>query len=137
MTEFDKSKSLQELEIEDWGEATFDSYLVTECHRLHRVPVKDFTVEDLRIMIGQNFGLEYLVPLAMERLRENPLAEGDFYAGDLLANVLRVRSAFWLEFPNLKLEVIKIAEKAFEVPTITKIEFESIRQAYDSILKGI
>ena len=62
--EFDRSKSLEELEGHDWDEPTYDSGLVTECHRLHRVPLCDFTVENLRITIGQIIGLEYLVPLA-------------------------------------------------------------------------
>src|SRR5688572_13152596 len=117
MTGFDKAKSIQELENKDWGEPDFDSHLVQECHRLRRVPLKDFTIENLRIMIGQSIGLEYLMPLAIEKLQENPLAEGSFYAGDLLVNVLRIESAFWLKFSALKSEVIKIAENAFEVPT--------------------
>ena len=47
-------------------------------------------VEDLQIMIGQQIGLPYLVPITLQRLRANVLAEGAFYPGDLLANVLRV-----------------------------------------------
>jgi hypothetical protein len=66
--ELDRSKSLQQFDGEDWGEPTFDSHLVSECHRLHRVPLRDFTVEDLRITIGQQIGLDYLIPLALERL---------------------------------------------------------------------
>jgi hypothetical protein len=52
--QFDRAKSLQELEGHDWGDPSYDSHLVTECHRLHRIPLCDFTVEDLRITIGQN-----------------------------------------------------------------------------------
>lgn len=136
MTAFDRSKSLQELENDDWGEPNFDSHLVQECHRLRRVPLKDFTVEDLRTLIGQNFSLKYLVPLAVERLKQNPLAEGDFYPGDLLVNVLRIKTSFWSEYPDLKSDVVKIAEEAFEVPTITKIEFESIQEAYNFFLRA-
>jgi hypothetical protein len=137
MTELEKSKSLQELQKEDWGEPTFDSHLVHECHRLRRVPLKDYTIEDLRIMImiGQNIGLDYLMPLAIEKLEQNPLAEGNCYAGDLLVNVLRVDSLFWSQFPTLMSKVSKIAEKAFEVPTITKTEFEAIQDAYKDLLK--
>ena len=135
MIQFDRSKSLQELENEDWGEPTFDSHLVQECQRLSRVPLKDFTIENLRIMIGQNFNLNYLIPLAIEKLEQNPLAEGNFYAGDLLVNVLRADSNFWLKFSELKSKVIKIAEQSFEIPTIAKIEFESIREAYNSFLR--
>jgi hypothetical protein len=136
MPEFDKSKCLQELENNDWGEPNFDSHLVQECHRLRRVPLKDFTEGNLRIMIGQNIGLKYLMPMAVERLKQNPLAEGDFYAGDLLVNVLRVETNFWSSHPDLRAEVIKIAEEAFEVPTIEKIEFESIQEAYNSFLRA-
>ena len=71
----DRSKSLQQLDGEDWGEPTFDSHLVTECHRLHRVLLRDFTVEDLRITIGQQIGLDYLIPLALERLDDRRVFE--------------------------------------------------------------
>jgi hypothetical protein len=136
MIQFDTTKSLQELENEDWGEASFDSHLVKECHRLHRLPLKDFSIEDLRIMIGQNVSLNYLLPLAIQRLEQNPLAEGNLYSGDLLVNVLRVDPNFWLKFPALKAKVTEIADEAFEIPSITKIEFESIRDAYNFFLRA-
>ena len=136
MIEFDKTKSLQELENEEWGEANFDSHLVQECHRLRRIPLNMFTVEDLRIMIGQNIGLDYLMPLAIEKLEQNPLAEGDFYAGDLLVNVWRVEPDFWPKLPPLKTKVTKIADKAFEIPTITQVECESVREAYNLFLRA-
>ena len=71
MSEFDRSKTLQELEGEDWAEPEYESHLVTNAHRLHRVPLREFTVEDLRFMIGQQFGLPYLIPIALEHLPAN------------------------------------------------------------------
>ena len=65
------------------------------------VPLREFTVENLRIMIGQDIGLEFLIPLALERLRDSPLAEGDCYPGDLLANVLRADATFWKDHTDL------------------------------------
>lgn len=97
---FDRSKSLQEIEKEDWGEPTFHSSLVLTCHRLRRKPVNQFTVEDLRIMIGQQISLAILVPLAVEVLETEPLAAGHFYPGDLLANVLRLDEMFWASHPD-------------------------------------
>jgi hypothetical protein len=46
-------------------------------------------------MIGQSIGLRWLVPLALEMLKQNPLAEADLYPGDLLNSVLAVESDFW------------------------------------------
>jgi hypothetical protein len=136
MIQFDKTKSLQELENEDWGKPNFNSRLVQECHRLRRIPLKDFKVEDLRILIGQNIGLNYLVPLAIEKLEQNPLAEGNYYSGDLLVNVLRVEPKFWSTFPTLTAKVIQITDEAFEIHSIIKIEFKSIREAYNFFLRA-
>ena len=54
---FDRQKSLQELEQDNWGEPPYNSYLVTTIHRLRRKPLAEFATEDLRIMIGQRIGL--------------------------------------------------------------------------------
>src|SRR5258708_12391384 len=97
--EQERNKSLQDLDGQDWGEATFPSYLVRTCHALRRKPLRDFTIEDLHIMIGQNIGLEYLVPLAIERLQRDPFAAGDFYPVDLLVNVLTLESSFCQHLP--------------------------------------
>jgi hypothetical protein len=107
----DLDKSLQELEQSDWGEPTYHSHLLTTVHRLRRVPLRKFNVEDLRIMIGQGIGLLYLVPLALERLRKKPLVEGDFYPGDLLKNMLTADSTFWREHPEWREEVREIAAR--------------------------
>jgi len=110
VTEEERHKSLQDLEGVDWGEPTFPSHLVTTCHRLHRTPLQDFTVEDLRIMIGQQMGLPYLVPLALEHLRVNPFVSGDFYPGDLLKVVMLVAPAFWQTHPDLWYDADDIIE---------------------------
>jgi hypothetical protein len=120
---FDLSKSLQQLEGDDWGEPTYDSHLVTECHRLRQVPLREFTAEDLRIMIGQQIGLSYLIPIALEVLRADPFAQGAFYCGDLLAAVLRAEVAFWRQFPELRREAAGIAARAFILlPTLDEID---------------
>jgi hypothetical protein len=71
------------------------------CHELRQKPIDDFTVEDLRLMIGQGIGLSHLIPLALGRLRADLFAEGDYFPGDLLSNVLRVERAFWQDNPRL------------------------------------
>lgn len=104
--------TLEDLEGDDWGTPPYDSYLVRTCHRLRRVPLKDFSIEDLRIMIGQEIGLEYLLPIALVELEKDPLAEGDFYPGDLLKNVLGVSREFWRQHSELKERMDAIVEKA-------------------------
>jgi hypothetical protein len=42
------------------------------------MPLRDFAVENLRILICQSTSLEYTVPLALEHLSKDPLVSGDF-----------------------------------------------------------
>jgi hypothetical protein len=100
---FDITKSLQELDGYDWGEPEYNSYLLKEGHRLLKVPLKDFTNEDLRLMIGQEFCLEFLIPIALERLVENEFV-GDRNTGDLLCAMLNLKHKFWKEHVDLHWE---------------------------------
>ena len=74
---------------------TYDSYLTGNCYRLRKKPIGEFSVEDLRIMIGQNIGLFFLVPIALDVLEREPLAQGDFYSGDLLCALVRADYGYW------------------------------------------
>ena len=91
--QFDQSRTLQELEDCDWGEPVFRSSLVVACHELRRKPLNQFTAAELRRMIGQRMGLEFLVPIALDLLEKNPLVNAYFYPGDLLSVVLKVDRA--------------------------------------------
>ena len=127
MKEFDRTKSLQQLEQHDLGEATFDSYLVTTCHRLRRKPLDEFTVEDLRIMIGQKIGLPYLLPIALERLKDDPLAAGDYYPGDLLAMVVSADDSFWSTRPDLFRQIREIVRRVQEaLPSMEEDERQAV-----------
>lgn len=98
----DHRRSLEDLEDDRWGEPPAGATrLVTVVHRLRRKPVGELTIEDLRVLVGQRVSLDLLVPLAVERLRLDPLAAGDHYAGDLLAAVLSVDPGFWRRQPAL------------------------------------
>ena len=111
MKQIDRNKSLQDLDGKDWGQPDYESHLVIECHRLRRVPLREFAIENLRIMIGQHIGLDYLMPLALEHLRADPLAEGDYYSGDLLVAVLKAGRDFWCQHADYVAEVADIARR--------------------------
>lgn len=130
MDNFDRSKSLEQLEGKNWGEPDYDSHVVTECYRLARIPLREFTPEHLRIMIGQQLGLQYLIPLALELLRADPLVAGDNYQGDLLAAVLRADSRFWLASPQLRVEAAAIAQRAISLlPSLDDTDRQTAQDA--------
>jgi hypothetical protein len=124
---FNRNKSLQEIERHDWGEPTYQSYLVTTCHQLRRKPLAQFTVEDLRIMIGQQISLPILIPLAVERLEADPLAEGHYYPGDLLFAVLSIDRGFWSTHPDSAKRVNQVVQQVRHLqPTLDEITAPSV-----------
>ena len=112
----DESKrTLDAVDPPAWGPARSDATpLIMRCHELRTKPLRDFTDEDLRIMIGQQVALNHLVWPALERLGSDSLVEDDDYPTDLLASVLRVDPAYWERSPDYDLELHRLAEGARE-----------------------
>ena len=131
--DFDLEKTLDQIENTVWGEPDYPSYLVITCHQLRKKPLKDFTVEDLRIMIGQNISLDILIPMAFERLKQNIMAEGDCYSGDLLNNILTAESSYWIKNPILHRKLTKLFRNNF--PSIEKLVDRSITRGIFNTIK--
>ncbi len=112
----DESKrTLDSVDPPAWGPAPPDSTaLVKRCHELRTKPLVDFTVEDLRLMIGDQVALNHLVWPALDRLRSDALVEYDDYPTDLLASLLRVDSAYWERSPDYDQELRNLAKGARE-----------------------
>ena len=106
------NKSLNELEGVAAKKPAPDEWnLVTKCLLLRAKPLDQFNVEGLRLMIGQKIGLQHLIPLAFEVLDQDPLIEGDYYRGDLLASV--IGAVEWLRMqPELYQHAVRLAERA-------------------------
>ncbi len=117
-------RTLEELDGERWGEPAFGSYVVRTCHALRRKPLKTLTDEELRLAVGQGIGLEWLVPLMLQRLAENPFLAGDYYEGDLLASLALVPSSYWAEHPAektvLETKIVAAAQSDDRLPDMTK-----------------
>ncbi len=134
--EFDRHKSLEQLEGHAWPPPSkSDTSVVKECLRLRRIPLREFSPGDLRISIGQNISLKYLVPIALEQLRENPLIDSKYYPGDLLVSLLSADAQFWPDHPELRDQLIAITEQAISsfsiIPEIaTKTVTRTVTTAY-------
>ena len=103
--------SLTDLEQHDWGEPSFGSYVVTQCHALRKKHLMDLSHEEIRLAFGQQIGLPYLIPLAFAVLREDPLIGVTFYDGDLFQVVMSVEAGFWSQNPDLWQQALDISEE--------------------------
>lgn len=119
-----KEQTLEQLEKEVWNDSNSLDRLAQACNRLRKQPIKEFEIEDLRIMIGQNIGLKYLIPISIEKLSEDLFLSGDFYEGDLLQAILKIDINFWKENSTLKERVLELIVGKEEELKENKIKFE-------------
>ena len=105
--------SLEQIEDNAWGDPPPGATrLVRRAHDLRRKPIATLTTEDLRLLIGQQIGVDVLVRCALALLGDNPLAEGDFYPGDLLVAVMKLPPEYWAAHPGQAMALRKIAQNA-------------------------
>jgi hypothetical protein len=76
-------------------EPPYPTQLVGSCEKACATPLKDLSASQIRLLVSQKTGLEWLVPLALEILRDNPLIDATNYPGDLLQACLSVDQEFW------------------------------------------
>lgn len=98
-------------------------------------PLRDLTKEQVRLLVSQGFGLEYVVPKAISILVENPLVGVTFYDGDLLMSCLKIPQQFWMENQHLWVELDGILRSLDQ--TVSDIgkhrpQFESAWEAWNS-----
>jgi len=87
---------LENLEKDYWGAPSFNSYLVKRTHAIRKLPLSALTEDDIAMMIRQKFSLDYLVPLAIDKLEKDILAHGDTGTeGAIMEAILEIPADFW------------------------------------------
>lgn len=106
-----RKKTIEILEKKSFGNPIeAPTNMVRRCLELCKTPLEQFSIEDLRLMIGQGFCLRYLIPLAIDHLQVDIFVQGDYYPGDLLNNMLSVEKGFWLENKKLWAQIDSLIE---------------------------
>ena len=107
------AKTIEQLEGHSWGDPPeLESNVVKTAHRLRRKPTDQFGVEDLRFMLGQNIGTQYLMPRALGLLEQNPLVGDYHYPGEVLSSMMSLPEAYWTEHPEHLARAIGVVTKA-------------------------
>jgi hypothetical protein len=106
-----RQKSLDDLEgIEGVAHSRATS-AGQEANDFRRKPIGELSAAELRRAIVSRMGVQYLIPLAIERLEADPLAATVFAKGDLLLAVLRAEP-HWSGQHGLRPRVRTLVEEA-------------------------
>ena len=87
-----KNKSIAELEGYKWQGSIPNkdsSFLERRFYELHDRKIRDLTLADIDLYIEQEYGLKYVVPIALDILDKDILTKVD-YEGALLLNILSI-----------------------------------------------
>lgn len=98
--------------------------IARRCDGLRALPLGTLKPGDLAALIGQQIGMDIVVPRAIELLEDKPLLAGDDFPGDLLGSVLRIDQEFWLRHPRWHARVAVIADKVGAAPEEIAAELE-------------
>ncbi|MEU2622818.1 contact-dependent growth inhibition system immunity protein [Streptomyces sp. NPDC007157] len=126
---FDRTKSLEQLDGERWGDPPTDTTsLVKNVYEWRRRPVGTLEPHELGRLIGQDVGLPWLLPPAVEILRERAAA-GGFIDGDLLYAVVTRNPVVWAEHPELARELKAAVAMMTELSSYVKPDVENFLAA--------
>lgn len=107
--------SLEELEKDYWSDNDLKNVkstsLVKKVYSFRKIPLKDLYHEQIRLLIGQDTGIKYLLPLALDILEKNPYTECDFSPCDLLKYVTKIDIKYWTDNKELYKKFCKIMIK--------------------------
>ncbi|MFJ5301562.1 contact-dependent growth inhibition system immunity protein [Streptomyces sp. NPDC088350] len=124
----DRSLSLEQLEGQRWPDPPEDTTsMVKNVHELRRRPLGELQAHELARLVGQNVGLHWLLPLAVEILRDTAAnqADGDWYDDDLLYAVVTRGADAWGHFPALARDLKEIVAGLKNLSRYVKTEVEA------------
>lgn len=107
-----EERTLTQLERDDWGVCASKSEIIQRLFKLRHKPLKLLEPGDLRTAIHFGVGMNYVLPIVLDALWNDPWLDAGNYADDLLAAALRVVPDVNLVHPDYCRRVLGIAVDA-------------------------
>jgi hypothetical protein len=104
----EESRSIEQLQCNGHTGTGSPSGIAARCDQFTRVPVKDLSTEQLRLLLSHDIGTVFLLDRTLQILEMDILADGDFYPGDLLSAVLNINRIHWENKPELAARLCRL-----------------------------
>lgn len=133
----DREISIEDLEGDRWPDPPADgTNLVRSVHELRRRPIKDLSVENMARLIGQDVGLRWLVPVALDFLRDTAPDQPvtGWYDDDLLSAVLARKDSLWRSVPELARHLNETVGMLTDVSAYMRRHVDDFRASLSEVL---
>ena len=130
------AKSISELLGKEWPPLGSNaSHFHKRIHEAVTKPLDSLSAADLMVLISQDIGLAFVMPLALPVVERDPLIEVEHFKGDLLEVMLRASSDFYLNHPEIRGRMDKIVDRvAAALDKLDFIDFDTDRGGEDDAL---
>ncbi|WSQ11535.1 contact-dependent growth inhibition system immunity protein [Streptomyces sp. NBC_01231] len=129
--------SIEDLEGDRWPDPPADSTnLVRSVYELRRRPIGNLSVEDMRRLIGQDVGLNWLLPVALDFLRDTAPDEAvtGWYDDDLLSAVLTRKDSLWRTVGDLARHLNETVDMLTDVSDYIQRHVDDFRASLSDLL---
>lgn len=135
VSDYHYDSSLDELEGALTTGNGLASGLIIRCRAARSKPISRLSVGDLRLLIGQRMGLDYLVPIALAVLENDPLAH-EHYRGELLIALLGVPREFWIAHAELAVRLVELKQLVEEVHRTLSEDILPLMHGFGAVSKS-
>ncbi|GGY15736.1 hypothetical protein GCM10010358_79520 [Streptomyces minutiscleroticus] len=132
-----KDRAIEELEGNAWPPPQSETTsLVRGVHDLRKRPIKNLGLDGLRRLISQDVGLRWLLPVALDYLRDTAPDEAvtGWYDDDLLTAVLMRKEQTWRSWPELARHLNETVKMLTDLPSGMQRHVEEFRTKASDLL---
>ena len=119
--ELDPVPAEGEFPLQEWFRAVYEK------------PLREFSLHDVARACAQGLHAEYIVPLALDALRDDPHA-GDLYDGDLISSLSSMPAEFWGTYELLRDNLLAIVKQC--LPELDESEREDAERLLKQLQTG-
>ncbi|AEV33836.1 hypothetical protein Oweho_2878 [Owenweeksia hongkongensis DSM 17368] len=107
-----QEKSIQELENDFWPDLNqYIAGLVERCHRYRKIKLKDLQIHQIKTLLIQDIGSEYLMPIVLERMEYDISEEDDYDGSSFIESIDLFSGEIFKRNPELHKATLDLLER--------------------------
>lgn len=133
MKQSNRLKSIAVLEGKRWPDPGVQaSHFHRRLYEAVTKPISELKPEELRLLIVQDVGIEFVLSLALDIIEKDPLIEVEHFRGDLLVAALGASPAAYRRLPEVRSRAEKVLQLVpTELEKLDHVDFDTTTEALE------